>query len=140
MGNEILEKINQTIELLNDIDDYDNGLGERLSNADSKLSDIYHLIEQNKLKTNECYRVMQELRKVLLERRKVKDDISLISVFKTQKEKLLNDKNRTFLKQAIYKRNKELQDSVYKNRIYTDEEISELLESKTKEDTNEREN
>ena len=140
MGNEILEKINQTIELLNDIEDYDNGLAEKLSNADSKLSDLYHLIEQNKLKTNECYRVMQELRKVLLERRKIKDDIAVISVFKTQKEKLMNDKNRSFLKQAIYKKNKELHESVYKNRIYTENEISELLEFKTKEDTNEREN
>lgn len=140
MGNEILTKIIQVIELLNEIEDYDNGLAEKLSNADSKLSDLYHVVEQYKLKTNECYRIIQEEKKVLLERRKIKDDIALLNVFKTQKEKLMNEKNRSFFKQSIYKKNKELNESTYKNRVYTDEEISKLLESKTRENLDEREN
>ena len=140
MGNEILTKIIQVIELLNEIEDYDNGLAEKLSNADSKLSDLYHVVEQYKLKTNECYRIIQEEKKVLLERRKIKDDIALLNVFKTQKEKLMNEKNRSFFKQSIYKKNKELNESTYKNRVYTDEEISKLLESKARENLDEREN
>lgn len=124
----VKDKIVEIIELLDEIDEYCSGLADMLSNYDSKLSDLYHLIEENKLKTNECYRVVQEMRKVLVERRKIKNDMLLMSVYNKEKEKLQSDKNRVFLKQSIFKKEREINDSVYKKRIYTDEEISEILE------------
>ena len=124
---DVKDKIIEIIDTLDEIDEYDVGLVDKLSNADSKLSDLYHLIEKSKLKTGECYRVIQEERKILLERRKIKDDMSLLAVYKREKEKLLNDKNRIFLKQSIFKKNRELQESIYNNRIYTEEEINRIL-------------
>ena len=124
----VKDKIVEIIELLDEIDEYCSGLADMLSNYDSKLSDLYHLIEENKLKTNECYRVVQEMRKVLVERRKIKNDMLLMSVYNKEKEKLQSDKNRVFLKQSIFKKEREINDSIYKKRIYTDEEISEILE------------
>ena len=123
----VKDKIVEVIDILDEIDEYDNSLAGGLSNADSKLSDLYHVVERYKLKTNECYRMIQEQRKVLLERRKIKDDMSLLAVYKSQREKLLNDKNRVFLKQSLYKKNRELSSDIYKNRVYTDEEINEIL-------------
>lgn len=123
----VKDKIVEIIETLDAIDEYDNGLADKLSNADSKLSDLYHVVEKNKLKTNECYRMIQELRKVLLERRKVKDDMALLNVYKSQRERLPGDKTRAFLKQSIYKESNKL-NSPYKNRVYTEEEINEILE------------
>ena len=130
----VKEKINEVVEILNEIDEYDEGLADKLSVYDSKLSDLYHLIEENKLKTNECYRVVQEMHKVLIERRKIKDDISLLSVYKKEKERLQNDRNRSFLRQSIYKKDRELRESVYKNRVYTDEQINEILKIKSEGD------
>ena len=124
----VKDKIVEIIELLDEIDEYCSGLADMLSNYDSKLSDLYHLIEENKLKTNECYRVVQEMRKVLVERRKIKNDMLLMSVYNKEKEKLQSNKNRVFLKQSIFKKEREINDSIYKKRIYTDEEISEILE------------
>jgi len=124
----VKDKIVEVIELLDEIDEYDEGLGDMLSNSDSKLSDLYHLIEENKLKTNECYRIIQEMRKVLIERRKIKNDMLLMTVYNKEKEKLQSTKNRVFLKQSIFKKEREIKDSVYKKRIYTDEKINEILE------------
>ena len=126
----VKDKALEVIELLDEIDSYDDGLTNELSNADSRISDLYHYLEEHKLKTGECYRFVQELKKVLLDRRKVKDDMSLLSVFKREKDKLLNDKNRVFLKQTIHKKNKELQESHYNNRVYTEEEINKILGGK----------
>ena len=122
----VKDKIVEVIDILDEIDEYDNSLAGGLSNADSKLSDLYHVIEINKLKTNECYRIIQELHKVLLERRKIKDDIALLNVFKSQKDRLPGDKTRAFLKQSIYKESNKLNSS-YKNRVYTEEEINGIL-------------
>lgn len=124
----VKDKIVEVIEGLDELDEYSDGLADMLSNYDSKLSDLYHLIEENKLKTNECYRVVQEMRKVLTERRKIKNDMLLMSVYNKEKEKLQSNKNRVFLKQSIFKKEREIKDSVYKKRIYTDENISEILE------------
>lgn len=123
----VKDKIIESIELLDEIDNYNDSLNDQLSECDSKLSDLYHYIETNKLKTNECYRMIQELRKVLLARRKIKDDICLFSTYNKEKNRLINNSNRIFLKQEISKKNKELIESSYKNRIYSDEELNKIL-------------
>lgn len=125
---DVKDKILEVIELLDEIDEYEGSLADSLSNSDSKLSDLYHLIEENKLKTNECYRIIQEMRKVLIERRKIKNDMLLLTIYNKEKEKLQSTKNRIFLKQSIFKKERELKESVYKKRIYTDEEMNILLE------------
>lgn len=123
----VKDKIVEVTELLDEIDEYDDSLSNTLSNCDSKVSDLYHLAENQKLKTNECYRFVQELRKVLLERRKVKNDMLLLNTYRNEKQKLISNQNRTFLKQSIFKKYRELKEAKYNNRIYTEEEIEEIL-------------
>ena len=123
----ILNKIVEVSKLLDELDDYAIGLSEGLSNVDSKLCDLYHLIENDKLRTKQCYRVVQEIHKLRKERRKIKNDMELINVFNTNKNKLLNIDYRKILLSAIGKEDKKLNNSKYKNRVYTEEEIKELM-------------
>ena len=132
----VKEKILEVIDILDQLEEYDSTLADKLSMSDSKIADLYHIIEMNKLKTNECYRIVQELRKVLCERRQIKDDISLLAIYKSQKEKLQNDKNRLFFKQSIYKKYKEISEPTYNTRVYTDEEIDKILRGEKECNTN----
>ena len=86
----VTDKILEVSTLLDEIDEYDNSSSSALSIADSKICDLMHLIEMNTLKTNQCYRIVRELHKLRLERRKIKNDMDLLQVFKTEKNKLIN--------------------------------------------------
>lgn len=124
---DILDKIVNICSELDDIEEYDNGLSDALSSADSKLSDLYHYIEFNKLKTNQCYRIVHEMRKVLIERRKIKNDIELMKIFNQNENKLLKGSNRPFLLSTMGRINKNLIESQYVNRVYTNEELEEII-------------
>ncbi len=123
----VKDKIIEVSKLLDELDKYDDSLSNLLSNVDSKICDLMHLIENNVLRTNQCYRVIRELHKLRLERRKIKNDMDLIQVFKFEKNKLLNIENRKFLLSAIGKENKRHQNAKYINRVYTEEEIKKLI-------------
>lgn len=124
---DILEKVLNICKELDAIEDYDNGLSESLSNADSRLSDLYHYIEMNKLKTNQCYRIVQEMRKVLVERRKIKNDIEIMKVLHQNENKILKGSNRPFLMNSIARTNRILAESKYNNRVYSSEELEEVI-------------
>lgn len=124
---DILDKIVNICNELNEVEEYDNNLSSDLSNADSRLSDLYHYIETNKLKTNQCYRIVQEMRKVLIKRRKIKNDIELMKIFHQNENKLLKGSNRPFLLNTMGRVNKNLIGSEYNNRIYTKEELEEII-------------
>ena len=123
----VKDKILEVSKLLDEIDEYDNSLSSALSIADSKICDLMHLIEMNTLKTNQCYRIVRELHKLRLERRKIKNDMDLLQVFKTEKNKLINIEYRKFLLNAIYKEDRRQNNAKYNNRVYTEEELKELL-------------
>lgn len=89
--------------------------------------DLLHLIENNTLKTNECYRAIKELRNVRIERRRIKNDIELFNTFKLHKNQMLSIENRKFLKELIDKKQNQLFNSKYKNRVYTNEELKNIL-------------
>lgn len=114
-------------ELLNSVDIYINALDDELKRISSKQQDLLHLIESNKLKTNECYRVVKELHKVRIERRQIKNDIELANTLKLHKNQLLSIDNRKFLVNLMKQKEKQLLSSRYKNRIYTEEELKELI-------------
>ena len=122
----VTEEITNAISILNKVDDYKDNLVNQLSEQDKKLSDLYHLIENTKLTTAQCYRVIKELRKQLEIRRKVKRDMSLLATYDKNINKLLNENNRNMLLAEMHKSEKRL-DTVYQNRIYTDEEIIEII-------------
>ena len=123
----VQDKIIEVSKMLDELDEYDDSLSSSLSTVDSKICDLMHLIENNTLKTNQCYRIVRELRKLRLERRKIKNDMDLLQVFKTEKNKLLNVEYRKFLLNSIYKEDKRQNNVKYNNRIYSEEELKEIL-------------
>lgn len=123
---DIIEELKDVISKLDYLDSYYDSLGELQRNVDLKLSDLYHYIENNNLKTNECYRMMKELKKQRQLRRTYKNHYELLKQYKTDIQKLNSIDNRKFLLNDMYKMRKSL-NTKYKNRVYTDEELKEIL-------------
>lgn len=126
--NEILESLKEATKELNKLDSYFDSIPERESNVDMKLSDLLHYVEFNTLKTNECYRIVREIKKQREIRRVLKNNHQLLTTYKTNLSKLNNESNRKLLLAEMHKKQKIISKSEYKNRIYSDEEIKEILE------------
>lgn len=123
----IKDKVVEACKLLDELDEYDSSLPELLSTNDNKIIDLLHLIELNKLNTKQCYRVVKELRNLRIDRRRVKDEMELMRVYKTEQNKLLSKDYRPFLLSNIGKSEKIQKARQYSNRVYTDEELKELI-------------
>lgn len=123
---ELLQKLTDSIQILNDIDEYKDSLLDKLSEQDKKLSDLLHYIEKNKLSTAQCYRIVKEIKKQREIRRKVKNDMNILSTYDKHINKLLNENNRNMLLTELHKTNKKL-GIEYNNRMYTEEEINKIL-------------
>lgn len=123
----VIEKIKDVVSILNEIDEYSNGLANKLSLCDNKICDLMHLIEFNNLSTKQRYRVIGELHKIRVERRNIKNDMSTLRIYNNNSNKLLEANNRQFLLSEIHKTLKYQQEAQYTNRVYTDEEIKELI-------------
>lgn len=126
---DIVEELKGITESLDKIDSYFNSMSELESNVDMKLSDLYHCIENNQLKTNECYRIVKEIKKQRQIRRSLKNDYELMSVYKNNHARLNNENNRKLFMAELYKRKKEL-NKKYKNRVYSEEELDNILRGK----------
>ncbi len=122
----VIEELKEAVSIINKVDEYKDSLVDRLSEQDKKLSDLLHYIENNKLSTAQCYRIVKEIKKQREIRRKVKNDMNILSTYDKHINKLLNTNNRSMLLAELYKVDKRLQ-AEYKNRTYTDEELKELL-------------
>ena len=104
----VREKITEAITALNELDEYDSTLNDRLYQCDK------------------CYRIIRELHKIRIERRKIKNDIELMKTYRQNQQKLLNCESRKFIIPEIGKMEKQL-NSTYKNRVYTEEELKEMV-------------
>ena len=124
---DIVEDLKNVTENLDKLDNYFNSMSELESNVDMKLSDLYHCIENNQLKTNECYRIVKEIKKQRQIRRNLKNDYELMSVYKNNHARLNNENNRKLFMAELYKRKKEL-NKKYKNRVYS--ELDNILRGK----------
>lgn len=122
----VIEELTNIVAELNKIDDYSNGLVNKLSELDLKQQDLLHYIESNTLKTNECYRIIRELKRIRESRRKVKNDMDLLSKYNEQKSKLASTDNRRFLLAEMHKKEKALAKS-YINKGYSGEELEIIL-------------
>ena len=124
----ILEKIIEVSNILDEIDDFESSISSEMSNYNYKLSDLYHYVENNTMDTKKCYRLCKELKKVLKERRQFKNNVELFHEYKNNVQKLNNGKeNRQLMLAAIGKRSKQL-NQPYKNRVYSEEELKEIME------------
>ena len=122
----VLEELKSAISILNKVDEYKDSLVDKLSEQDKRLSDLEHYIEENKLSTNQCYRMIKEIKKQREIRRKIKNDYTILTNYENNINKLINHDSRRMLLEKVYKANKSLE-TKYKNRIYTEEELETLL-------------
>lgn len=123
---DVIQKVSTVIKLLDDVDNYEQEIPKLQSEVDSRLSDLYHYIENNKLKTNQCYRIVQEIHKLRRERRNINNDHELLRTLKANEQKIININNRKMLMTELRKTEKRLNNQ-YINRVYTEEEIKKIL-------------
>ena len=124
----ILDKVIEVSKILDEIDEFDNGVPDKMSEYNSRLSDLYHYIESNTMDSKKSYRICREFKKVLKERREFKNNVELLHEYQNNKQKLnLGIDNRKMLLSAIGKKAKYL-NQPYKNRIYEDEELKRIME------------
>ena len=123
---DVIEEINEVVNRLNKIDEYNSTLADNLSELDCKQQDLLHYIENTKVSVLWVYRMIKELKNVRINRRKVKNDMELLSKFNEQKTKLLSKENRQFMLAEIHKKEKML-GKKYTNKQYTEEELQKIL-------------
>lgn len=132
---DVMAKINEAIRLLNSIDEYGSTLVSKLSDLDSKEQDILHYIENNKISVLWCYNVIRKLKDIRIERRKVKNDMELMSKYNDLKNRLSSKDNREFILSQLHVREKQL-NTTYKNRKYSEEDIRNILKGIDTDDRN----
>lgn len=132
----MIDKILEASKILDEVDDYIDTLPDEQSKCDSKLSDLYHLLENNNLNASQCCKFVKEMKSVCTERRKVKIEFEVGKTFQTYQNRLNNRENRQLLMCELYKKEKRMK-AEYQYRIYTEQELIELgilKESKENED------
>lgn len=127
----IIDKITNAISILDEIDNMIKTQSEELQKVDYKLSDLYHLIENNELSDEASINVVREIHLLRKERRSLNNEHDLEVVYQNQKQKIIGNDSRQFLVTELNKTNKRL-NSEYKNRVYTEEEIEKLISPKKK--------
>lgn len=123
---DIIEEMEIIVEKLNKVQDYVDGLSNSLSIVDSKMCDLRHGIEHNKIRLKGYYRLFKEFKKLTLERRKIRNDMELSRTLTTNLNKLLSNGNREFLIHELKKTNSKL-NQPYKNRVYSEKEMEYFL-------------
>ena len=130
---EVIKTLQEITNTLNELDTYYDGLTNELSVTDLKIQDLLHYIENNNISILWAYKYIVELKKLRLERRRIKNDMFILSKYNEHKNKIISSSNRQFLMSEVYKAEKQL-DTPYKNRQYKDEEIEEILKKSSKKD------
>lgn len=128
----IVEKITQACKLLDEVDEYVRDLDDRHSMCDLRLSDMYHLIENNDVdewSKGELRNVTKEIKSVCEIRRKVKVDIGLRKIYWDNIGKLNNKVNRAMLLEKLNKGIKSYNND-YSYRVYKQEELDKLVAPK----------
>lgn len=121
----IVDSLKTSVKLLDNIEDYIDTLSAEQSECDSRLSDLYHFVENNNMSASQSCSLIKEMKRVLLERRKIKNDRELGNLLKNEIQRLNNKNTRQMLITDICKKAKQL-DTKYKNRIYADNDFIDL--------------
>ena len=130
---EVIKTLQEITNTLNELDTYYDGLANELSVIDLKIQDLLHYIENNNISILWSYKYIVELKKLRMERRRIKRDMFILSKYNEHKNKIISSGNRQFLMSEVYKAEKQL-DTPYKNRQYKDEEIEKILKKSSKKD------
>lgn len=107
MDNEIFEKIINLISDFSDLDENLEKLPSMLSTEQSKINDLYHLLEIEKLDVSQSWYFVKELQETLINRRKIKNAISYGQSFKSYLTRLNNENNRKMIIVEMHKNKKQ---------------------------------
>lgn len=127
---DVMDKLTKAIDILNEVDEYASTLNDKLSVLDSKEQDLLHYIENNRINMLWCYFMVKEIKTIRVERRKVKNDMELVSRFNDIKTRITSKDNRRFIVAELHKKLKQL-NTTYKNRQYTEEDMMNVLRGKS---------
>ena len=137
---EIIDEAVKVVDVLDDIQSYIDDLNNQLSIVDSKISDLEHFVENNKLDMRGSCRIIKELHNVTLERRKIKNDMEIARIYNQHLNKLLsNQANRKMFLAELYKTRSRL-NKPYNNRMYSQEEMSYLIGKEINNENNKAKN
>ena len=129
---DMVGKIIQACKLLNEVEEYIKDLDDKHSICDMKLSDMYHLIENNDVENwskGELRNVAKEIKSICEIRRRVKVEVGLRKIYQDNIGKLNNASNRAMLLEKINKAAKAYNGD-YTYRVYKQEEIDKLVSPK----------
>lgn len=130
---DVMAKIKEALDILNVIDEYGNSLNGKLSDLNQQQQDILHYIENNKISMLWCYNIVKKIKDIRVERRKIKNDIELITKYNELKNRLSSKDSRAFILTELHKKDKSLQ-TTYKNRQFSEEDIRDILKGIVKDD------
>lgn len=125
----IYEKIKQAMDLLDEIDNMIETQSTELQQIDYELSDWLHYIENNKLDENSSKKVLEEIQRLRKIRRSLNNEYDIEKTYKANSAKVMGNNTRGLLIAEINKAIKNREND-YKNRVLTEEKISELFTSK----------
>ena len=123
----VLDNIKQAIDLLEQNEEYYDGLHDLLSKLDKKIDYWLHYIEFNNIKVTETYKIIKEVKRLREERRILKNDIELIKAYKENESKMQNVSNRKILLTQLCKIDNKQKNAKYSYDAYTEEEANEIL-------------
>lgn len=124
----VKEKIIELSKLLDELDDFEEEIPKKAQYYDYRISDLYHLLENSKLNSKFCYRFCKEFQRILKERREYKNSTDVYYEFRRNKDKFYSEQdNRKIALSKVCNESKKLEQSKYKNRIYTEEELLEKI-------------
>lgn len=135
---DIITEIEGVVEKLNQLQEYIDTLPTELSVVDSKMCDLRHGIEHNKIRLKGYYRLFKEFKELTLQRRKIRNDMELGRTLTTHLNKIISGGNRDILVHELKKTNGRL-NQPYRNRIYTEEQMDYFLGRRDKYENMERE-
>lgn len=127
----IIDNTIQAIAILNKTEDYFDELDDNLSICDKLRSDFEHIIETHSIDSLNLPVLFKKMQDTLIKRRRIKRDKSLAVYFMNNSGKLSMKINRGFLLQGLKNLDNKT-DTDYKNRILSDEELTEIMTKETK--------
>ena len=132
---EVLDNIKQAIELLKEVEEYNeklNGENGLISICDKKIDFWEHYLELEDLKVTESYNINKEMKKQRLLRRRYKNDAEIIKLFKDNESKMANAGHRSILLAQLCKTDNRQKNLKYSYNAYTEEEVEAILRPKKK--------
>lgn len=135
---ELLGKINNILNLLDDVDKTIEELPQKQSNIELLRSDLEHLLEDKEMGSVGYKNIAKELEKVRKQRRHLKKAYEVIKCFQNNRNKITYKEQRPFVRNALETCYKDLQTS-YNYRLLNAQNIKDLLGSENYKTKSERE-